>query len=145
MLRVAYVSLFGFLTLCAPALAQGNCIEPYAPVIPAAETVSEPQILSVQTQVQGFLADSDSYQRCLEVYIRQMREEAEREREPADTTTITRIIRMIESNQREKVRVGEEYNAVARAYNALHNPPPAPAADAEAATDPSLPPGTGSN
>jgi len=150
MLRIGFVSLFAFGAFSAPALAQGNCIEPYAPVIPAAETVSEEQILSVQNQVRAFLADSDSFQRCLEVYVRQMREQAERAREPADVAATTRIIRMIEANQRQKVRVGEEYNTVVRAYNALRNPPTDAAGSGDAggeatAADPSGPPASGTN
>ena len=123
MLRTGMSSLFGFVLLTGAAHAQGNCLEPYPPVIPDGATASEEEVLAVQAQVRAFIADSDSYQSCLGVYIRQMDEEATRSREPVDAALRASMIAQISANQREKEYIGTEFNEAVRLFNAAHPDP----------------------
>ncbi|MEY4878610.1 MAG: hypothetical protein RJB62_78 [Pseudomonadota bacterium] len=123
MLRTGISSLFFVALFIGAAHAQGNCLEPYAPVIPDGATASEEAVLAAQAQVRAFIADSDSYQNCLGVYIRQMDEEATRKREPVDATLRASMIAQISANQREKELIGAEFNEAVRVFNAAHPDP----------------------
>ena len=108
------------------AQAQENCIAPFAPVIPDGEAVTEEEILNVRDQVTAFLNDSQSYQDCLSVYLRQMEGEARRDNTQVDQRVRSTIVSRINASMQRQIEVGEEFNVSVRAFNARF-PPEEPA------------------
>ena len=108
-----------------PAMAQENCVVPYAPTIPKGETATRDQIVEAQNQVMAFIKASDEYQRCLLVYMNQEDATAASEKRLPNAAIKLSLTAKGDANQREKVRVGTEYNNASRAWRAANPAPPA--------------------
>ena len=120
MMRMVFLS--AVLVLCAvPALAyQSRCVVPYAPSVPDGGIATKPQMNSAHTAVVGFIKQSDQYQDCLLLELKMEKQTAAHKQKTFDTQIETDIKKMIAANQREKERVGAEYNGAAHIYNELH-------------------------
>ncbi len=81
------------------------CNEPYAPIVALPPDATVDQLRELKLDVVAFLAASDLYQDCL---FRSL--EADKK---ADDRQRRLVFEAIESNQREKERVGKQYNALA--------------------------------
>ena len=89
--------------LTAPAWSEEQCTAPVAPVIPNGARSTAAQLTQALNEAKTFVVASDAYQACM--------------------------LRAIEANQKEKERIGVEYGASAKAYNAAQErrqPPAAP-------------------
>lgn len=104
-----------------PATAQVDCIAPFLPVVPDGASASEEQLNSVRAQVEAFMRDSDSYQNCLVTSLRQIEADTARDEE-VDPALRRATIARVNANQNLKIRISEEFNAAARAYNEAHPP-----------------------
>ncbi|HRK71886.1 MAG TPA: hypothetical protein PLA85_09870 [Micropepsaceae bacterium] len=131
MRRVLAALVLSASAFAAPAFAQSadECVEPYAPYIIDGATATEEQLSENRLDVIAFLGLSDMYQECL---VRLMSLE-----EIKNNPSALRLIeKRIADNQREKERVGAEFNATVAAWRAQHpEPEPAPAAPPPAAED----------
>ena len=87
-----------FASVALPALAAPHCDRPYAPQFDAAANASPQQLAALRGDVQTFIAASDAYQACRV----KVGEEVS--------------IRSIETNQREKLRVGSRFNNLLGSY-----------------------------
>jgi hypothetical protein len=105
------------LLLAVPAMAQDNCVVPYAPSVPKGETATREQILSTRDLVTAFIKASDDYQRCLLIVVQQEEQAAASEKRAANAVLLASLEAKQAANQREKVRTGEELNAAVRAWN----------------------------
>jgi hypothetical protein len=76
----------------SPAWSEEQCMAPIAPVIPDGARSTAAQLTSALNDAKAFVVASDAYQACM--------------------------LRIIEANQKEKERIGTEYGAAAKAYNA---------------------------
>ena len=112
-----------FCVAAGPAFAGNQCVQPYAPTIPNGATATKEQMLSAQDEVKGFLAASDNYQECIILDIKNQRDALAREQKTLDQTVADAANAQIAANQREKNRVGAEYNAAVQAYTAAHPTP----------------------
>ena len=92
MMRKILLSGVMAIALGASAWAQDKCVAPAAPAIPGGAGATMMQMTKALDGVKAFIAASDDYQACM--------------------------LRAIEANQKEKERIGAEYGASARAYNA---------------------------
>lgn len=120
MMRVFLLSA-AFALFAVPALAYPTrCVEPYAPVIPDGRTITKPQLDSVREDVKRLIAQSDQYQECLLLELKTERQKAQRKGKEFDPRIEVDIKKMITANQRNKERVGAEYNGAANAYNEAH-------------------------
>lgn len=118
---------FGFVVLtgliAGSAHAQVPCTAPFLPVVPDGATATQEQLNGVRAQVEAFVRDSDEYQNCLVTYLRQLEAEAARDPDArVDPQVRRRTVSLVNSNQGHKIRVSEEFNAAARAYNEAHPP-----------------------
>jgi len=104
-------------------MAQSNCIEPYAPVIPDGAAASEEQFVTVRDQVTQFLDDSKAYQSCLTVYLRQAEDEARRDNKQVDQRLRNTLVSRFNASQDRQAQVGEAFNTQVRAFNARFAPP----------------------
>lgn len=124
MLRMIVLSAaFALATLLAamPASAYSSrCVQPYAPTVPDGRTATKPQIDSAKNFVVQFIKDSDQYQDCLLLELKTERETAARKGKTFNPQIQTDITNMVAANQREKERVGAEYNGQSHIYNEAH-------------------------
>jgi hypothetical protein len=80
------------ISLAAPAWAEDQCVSPIAPTVADGARSTKAQITKTLDEVKAFVTASDEYQACM--------------------------LRQIAANQKEKERIGAEYGASARAFNA---------------------------
>ena len=83
-----------FASIALPALAAPRCDQPYAPEIPVAANATKEQIATLRGDVQTVIAASDVYQACL------------------SKTAQAGATKLIEANQKEKVRIGNLFNTL---------------------------------
>ncbi len=123
MIRCCFGSILFLGLLSGSASAQVQCTAPFLPVVPDGATASEEQLNSIREQVEAFLRDSDGYQNCLVTSLRTLEAEAARDPdEEVDPSVRRTTVARVNSNQNQKIRISEEFNAAARAYNEA-NPP----------------------
>ena len=119
------ISLTAALLLFAvPAMAQDNCVVPYAPSVPKGDTATREQILSTRDLVTAFIKASDDYQRCLLIVVQREEQAAANEKRAVNSVLLASLDAKASANQREKVRTGEELNAAVRAFNAANTAAP---------------------
>jgi hypothetical protein len=95
-------------------------VQPFAPSIVPGGTATKEQMLTSQTEVREFIRASDVYQECILRDLQLRRAEAARDQKELDQAIIDAGTRRIQTNQREKERVGAEYNVAVKAYSAAH-------------------------
>ena len=120
---LAAPSLFALLAFSVPAMAQDPCIVPYSPTVPKGETATQEQINASRADVLKFISVSDEYQACLNRYLAQVEETAKRDNVLVEPRVRAAIVAKGEANQREKERVGNEFNGTLRAFRAAHPAP----------------------
>ena len=120
MLRVMMFSAV-FALLAVPASAYSSrCVQPYAPTVPDGRAATKAQIDSSKAQVIDFIKQSDQYQECLILEIKTERAKAERKGKQFDTQIEIDLRAVGNANQREKERVGAEFNGASHTYYELH-------------------------
>jgi hypothetical protein len=102
--------------LAAPAAAQNTCVQPYAPAIANGASATKEQMLTMGNEVREFIKASDTYQECIILDIQSQRAEAAPRQKQLDQSVVDSANARIATNQREKERVGREYNAAVEAY-----------------------------
>ena len=106
-----------------PALADscGGAPIPPAPVDGAKAT--EAQMKDARDDVTNFMKASDDYQSCLVADIERQKREAAKQKDPkpVDQGILDAADKKMKANQRDKEKVGAEFNAAAHAYNAAHS------------------------
>jgi hypothetical protein len=123
MIRECIGSILFIVVFASPAYAQVQCTGPFLPVVPDGATTTEEELITIRGQVEAFMRDSDGYQRCLVASLRQLQAAAASdEDEEFDPAIRRRIEARVNANQNHKIRVSEEFNAAARAYNDAQSP-----------------------
>jgi hypothetical protein len=121
MVRVGFGLAVLLIALAGPARAQVPCTAPFLPVVPDGAAATEGQLNDVRRQVESFVRESDEYQNCLVTFLRQQEAEAARDSNArVDPQLRQRTVSLVNANQNHKIRVSEEFNAAARAYNDAH-------------------------
>ena len=116
-----FLSAVLLVALATPALADDPCGPlPAAPAVPDGKTASKDQILAARTDVTAFLKTSDQYQGCLKTYLDQKTQEAAKDKNSVDPSVKAGVLAKADSNQRDKVRVGNDFNKAVTAFNAAH-------------------------
>lgn len=115
MRRVVMASMFALVLPSAALASVDSCQEPFGPVLPKAETVTEAQLATIKEEVVTFIKDSDAYQSCLVAAMNT----ADRSKDDKMTDGEKAAVnRRIASNQREKETIGNGYNELVRVVNA---------------------------
>ncbi len=120
MIRGFCLSAIALVALVTPAFADDACVTPYAPTVPDGAKATTEQLKTALDEVKAFIKSSDDYQACLLLYMNQQTAAAKSDKKDIDPTIKASILAKGDANQREKERVGNEYNAAARAYKAAH-------------------------
>jgi hypothetical protein len=120
--RIAMASAF-VLGMAAPALADSSsCSEPYPPTAIDGNTATADQMKAAHNDVVNFIKSSDDYQSCLNAdYTAQAQEAAKsKDKKPLDPSIKAAVSAKLEANQKEKEKVGAEFNTAVVAYKAKH-------------------------
>jgi len=120
MTRGIWLSTVAFAMLAAPAFAQDRCSAPIAPVVPDGKVATVAELVQANKDVVAFIKASDEFQNCLVTDLQTQQAEARNNKKPFDKAIQTAIEAKGDSNQKEKERVGNAYNASAAAYKAAH-------------------------
>jgi len=120
MIRRILLSAAVLTMLGAPAFAQDRCSAPLAPVVPDGKTATVAQLSQAAKEVVGFIKASDDYQTCLLAAIAEQDKLAKDPKNPADPAVKKALEAKGDANQKEKERVGGDYNRSAAAYKAAH-------------------------
>jgi len=122
MTRGILLTTAAFAMLAAPAFAQvqDKCMGPIAPVVPNGRTADVTALNQAAKDVVAFIKDSDNYQSCLLTEIEAYEKEAKDSKQPVDGNVRKTLMAKGDANQKEKEKVGKEYNTAAAAYKAAH-------------------------
>ena len=92
MLRNVVLCVVMIAAVAAPAWTEEQCTAPVAPQIPDGARSTAAQLTKALNDAKAFVTASDAYQACM--------------------------VRAVDANQKEKERIGAEYGASVKAYNA---------------------------
>jgi len=109
--------------MAAPALADSSsCSEPYPPAAVDGNTVTYDQLKAAAHDANVFMKASDDYQSCLNSdYQAQAQAAAKsKDKKPLDPSIKADIEAKIGNNQKEKEKVGNEFQAAMTAFKAKH-------------------------
>jgi hypothetical protein len=122
MIRGIMLTTAALAILAAPAFAQvqDKCMGPIAPVVPNGRTADVAALNQAAKDVVAFIKNSDDYQLCLKTEIETYEKDAKDSKQPVDTNVRKTLTAKGDANQKEKERVGKEYNTAAAAYKAAH-------------------------
>jgi hypothetical protein len=120
MTRGILLGAAAFAMLAAPAFAQDRCSSPLAPVVPDGKTATVAQLSQAAKEVVAFIKASDEYQTCLLAAIAEQDKLSKDPKNPPDPAIKKALEAKGDANQKEKERVGGDYNRSAAAYKAAH-------------------------
>ena len=120
MTRGILPSLAALIMLAAPAFAQAKCSTPIAPVMLDGKTATLPQLNQAAKNAVAFIKASDNYQVCILDEIAAQDQQAKKNKKTLDLTIRKALEDKGDANQKEKERVGKEYNVAAAAYKVAH-------------------------
>jgi hypothetical protein len=120
MTRGLLLPAFALVMLAAPAFAQGQCSAPIAPIIPDGKTATAPQLSQAAKNAVAFIRTSDTYQVCILTDIAAQDQQAKDNKKTLDPAIRKSLEDKGEANQKEKERIGKQYNMAAAAYKAVH-------------------------
>ncbi|HEY8947872.1 MAG TPA: hypothetical protein VIM56_03205 [Rhizomicrobium sp.] len=107
----------------APALAADACGgAPFAPAALDGSKATEAQMKDAHDDVMNFMKASDDYQSCVLADLDRQKAAAAKAKDPKplDQSIIDGANGKVAANQREKEKVGAEFNAAVHAYKAAH-------------------------
>ncbi|MBV8800542.1 MAG: hypothetical protein JO208_12140 [Alphaproteobacteria bacterium] len=128
-LRYLVMSTGVLLLTAAGAAAENNagdaeynfapaCVAPDAPQTVDGNTATQDEIDAAHRQVEKFIRDSDSYQQCLGRALGSRQDLAFSTHSSVPVRIVKQIERKGAENQKEKERVGREYNAAVAVFSA---------------------------
>jgi hypothetical protein len=120
MTRRIWLTAAAFVMLSAPAMAADRCSAPLAPVVPDGKTATVAQLSQAAKEVVAFIKASDDYQSCLLADIAAQDKAAKDDKKTLDPAVRKALEDKGDANQKDKERVGGEYNRAAAAYKVAH-------------------------
>jgi len=131
MMRRICLSTVALAMLAAPAFAaEDRCQAPVAPVVPKdGKAATQQDMLQANKDVVAFIKDSDQYQLCLKAAIDDTEKQIKGIDPKHDEGGAIRkqllalqkdLTNKGDQNQKEKVRLGQAYNAAATSYKSAH-------------------------
>ncbi|MBV8976801.1 MAG: hypothetical protein JO261_05955 [Alphaproteobacteria bacterium] len=119
---LAFAALLACLSLPASAEEDYNyapsCIAPQPPAPVDGHTATQPQLDAARAQVEDFMRVSDSYQSCLGRALGGRQELAFTTHSNVPVAIVKQIERKANANQKDKERVGREYNDAVATFKA---------------------------
>jgi hypothetical protein len=102
-----------------PALAQSACTAPTVPTPVDGATATKDQMVAYHTAVNGYIAQSDVYQKCLQDDINTQTDAAKKNNTSFDPKP---EVAMGADNQKSKQAVADKYKDVLAAYKTAQAP-----------------------
>lgn len=100
-----------------------RCAAPMPPPAIDGAKATQADMDSGKNAVDGFLSDSDKYQRCLRKFLGQKKDMAEFVKSTVPRYVTTGVETRIAANQEQKVQTGKDYNAAVVAFKAKSGTP----------------------
>lgn len=113
-LALAFVAAYA-----APALAD-SCSEPIPPAAVDGSTATKEQLTQARDDTVNFIKASDDYQSCLFADLKAQKLEAVKNKKQFPSSIEDAVNAKVQDNQKEKEKVGAEYNAAAITYKNKH-------------------------
>lgn len=120
MTRGILLTAAAVIMLAAPAFAADRCSAPISPIVPDGKTATVAQLSQAAKEVVAFIKASDDYQACLLADITAQDKEAKDNKKTLDPVVRKALEDKGDANQKDKERVGGEYNRAAAAYKTAH-------------------------
>jgi len=120
-MKYGFAALAGLLVLAAvPAFAQSNCYQPVPPAALNGATATKDQMAAARSDVMDFIKSSDDYQDCMDAEFKEKQRKAQKDNKPLPPDAAKAVDDAIAANQRDKEKVGAEFNASVAAYKVKH-------------------------
>lgn len=103
-----------------PALAQSACMAPIPPAAVDGATATYDQARAAVQDAKNFIAQSDLYQVCIGKEVDDAAAKAKADGKKPDADFIAKEDALVNDNQKMKMKVGAEANAVFPAYHKAH-------------------------
>jgi hypothetical protein len=104
-----------------PALAQSaSCTRPVAPAALDGANANKDQMTQQRDDVVNFIKSSDDYQSCLLADLNAQKIKAQKDKKDIPAGLEDAVNAKVQVNQREKEKVGGEFNAAVQAYKGKH-------------------------
>jgi len=106
----------------APALADSCGGAPIPPAAIDGAKATEAQIKDARDDVMNFMKASDEYQSCVLADLDRQKREAAKKKDPKplDQGIVDAANKSVANNQRDKEKVGAEFNAAVHSYKSAH-------------------------
>jgi len=105
--------------ISAPALAD-SCSAPIPPTPVDGSTATKEQLTQAREDTVNFIKASDDYQSCLFADLKAQKAEAVKNKKTFAASIEDGVNDKVQDNQKEKEKVGGEYNAAAVTYKNKH-------------------------
>jgi hypothetical protein len=107
-----------------PAFAQDTCPVPPLPAVVDGAAASLDQMKAAHAAVNAYMSASDTYQNCIGDFVTAAKEDAAKNKKPADAAMIQAELAKVDANQNNKQMVGDKYNSAVGDYKKAHPPTP---------------------
>lgn len=105
--------------IASPALAD-SCSEPIPPAAVDGSTATKEQIQQARDDTVNFIKASDDYQSCLFADLKAQKLQAAKDKKVFPSSIEDAVNDKVQDNQKEKEKVGAEYNAAAVTFKNKH-------------------------
>jgi hypothetical protein len=105
--------------VAAPALAD-PCSEPIPPAAVNGATATKEQMTQAREDTVNYIKASDDYQSCLFADLKAQKLQAVKDKKAFPSSIEDAVNQKVQDNQKEKEKVGGEYNAAAITYKNKH-------------------------
>ena len=103
-----------------PALAQGGCVEPVAPLPVDGAAATADQLRAANAEARNFISQSSVYQACLTSEVEAAKMQAQSEGRPFDSAIETDAKTRIAASEKAQERVGVAIDAAVTNYKLAH-------------------------
>jgi hypothetical protein len=103
----------------APVLAQ-SCSDPIPPATIDGRTATKDQMSQMRDDVVNYIKASDDYQACLFADLKAKQAQAVKDKKDLPSSVADGVNAKVQENQKEKEKVGGEFNAAVVAYKGKH-------------------------
>jgi hypothetical protein len=103
-----------------PALAQGGCVEPAAPLPADGAAMTADQLRAANTEARSFISQSGAYQACLSSEVEAAKMQAQADGRPFDPTIEAEAKARIAASEKAQERVGVSIDAAVTNYKLTH-------------------------
>lgn len=121
-MNIKTIALASAFVLASTAAAFAECSDPIAPAPVNGKTATIEQMRAAQADVKAFIKASDDYQSCVlaELGAKRLEASKSKDKQPVPPDVVASYEGKVNANQQLKQKVGDEFNAAVKDYQAAH-------------------------